>query len=92
MVPAIVILFWENISVVLPSILQKFCVLHYVQALCPVPAPIDPGAPLLIRLLMAPAEPPSAAVAVLGLLGLTALVLWVAAGAVRRLEINYGTD
>ncbi len=91
-VPAIVILFWENISVVLPSILQKFSVLHYVQALCPVPAPIDPGAPLLIRLLMAPAEPPSAAVAVLGLLGLTALVLWVAAGAVRRLEINYGTD
>jgi hypothetical protein len=39
---------------------------------------MDAGAPLLIRLLMAPAEPPSAAVAVLGLLGVTALVLWAA--------------
>ena len=91
-VPAIVILFWENVSVVLPATLQKFSVLHYVQSLCPVPVPVDPGAPLLIRLLMSPAEPPSAAVAVLGLLGLTALVLWVAAGAVRRLEIDYGTE
>ena len=91
-VPAIVILFWENISVVLPAALQKLSVLHYVQSLCPMPAPTDPGAPLLIRLLMAPAEPPSAAAAVLGLLGLTALVLWIAAGAVRRLEIDYGTD
>ena len=91
-VPAIVILFWEGISGMLPSVLQKLSVLHYVQSLCPMPAPTDPGAPLLIRLLMAPAEPPSAAAAVLGLLGLTALVLWVAAGAVRRLEIDYGTD
>ena len=88
----IVILYWESISGILPAVLQKLTVLHYVQSLCPVPAPADSDAPLLIQLLMAPAEPPFAPVAVLGLLGLTALVLWIAAGAVRRLEIDYGTD
>ena len=91
-IPAIVILFWEGINGILPAVLQKFSVLYYVQSLCPVPAPTDPGAPLLIQLLMAPAEPPSAAVAVFGVLGVTVLVLWAASRAVRRLEINYGVE
>ncbi len=91
-IPAVVILSWESINGILPSILQKLSVLYYVQSLCPVPPPMDRNAPLLIRLLSAPAEPPSTAVAVLGLLGLTALVLWAASNAVRKLEINYGVD
>ena len=48
--------------------------------------------PALLKLLLSPAEPPSRIVAVLGLLVLTALVLWAAAHAVRRIEINYGTE
>jgi len=91
-IPAVVILFWEGINPLLPATLQKLSVLYYAQALAPVPAPIDPGAPLVIQLLMSPAEPPSVAGAVFGLLALTAVVLWAAAYAVRRLEINYATD
>ena len=91
-VPAITILLWESVNGILPAMLQKVSVLYYVQSLCPVPAPMDPKAPLLIRLLMAPADPPTAMAAVLGLLGVTALVLWAASTAVRRLEINYGVD
>lgn len=91
-IPAVVILGWENINGILPAIFQKMSVLYYAQSLCPVPAPMDQGAPLLIRLLSAPAEPPSAAVAVLGLLALTGVVLWAASRAVRRLEIDYGVD
>jgi hypothetical protein len=91
-IPAAVILLWESINGLLPAALQKMSVLYYVQSLCPVPAPMDAGAPLLIRLLMAPAEPPSATAALLGLLGVTALVLWAASRAVRRLEIHYGTE
>ncbi len=91
-IPAIVILLWESINGLLPAMLQKLSILYYVQSLCPVPAPTPSDAPLLVRLLMAPAEPPSATLAVLGLLGVTALVLWAASRAVRRLEINYGTD
>ncbi len=91
-VPAIAILLWESINGILPAALQKLSVLYYVQSLCPVPAPTDRDAPLLIRLLLAPAEPPSATLAVFGLCGVTALVLWAASRAVRRLEINYGID
>ena len=91
-IPAVVILLWEGVNSILPAALQKISVLYYVQSLCPIPSPMDPNAPVLIRLLMNPAEPPSAAVAVLGLLGVTTLVLWAASRAVRRLEINYGVD
>ena len=91
-VPAIVILLWEGVNGILPEALQKLSVLYYAQSLAPVPPPTDPGAPLLIRLLMSPAEPPSVLVAILGLFTVTALVLWIAARTVRRLEINYGTD
>jgi len=38
------------------------------------------------------AAPSSTFAAVLGLLGVTALVLFAAGHAVRRLEINYGTE
>jgi len=91
-VPAVVLLFWEGINGFLPGMLQKLSVLHYVQALMPVPAPMDDGAPLFIQLLMTPPAPPSALRAIVGLLLLTAVVLWAAAHAVRRLEINYSTD
>ena len=91
-VPAAVLLLWENISGFLPSMLQKFSVLYYVQALCPVPVPLEGDAPALVRLLFSPAEPPTAAVAVIGLLALTALVLWCASRVVRRIEINYSTE
>ncbi|MBI1895139.1 MAG: hypothetical protein HYZ57_08120 [Acidobacteria bacterium] len=91
-IPAAVLVLWENINGFLPAMLQKLSVLYYVQSLCPVPAPVDPDAPALVRLLLAPAEPASAASAVFGLLGVAALVLWSASRAVRKLEINYGTD
>ena len=66
--------------------------LYYVGALTPVPPPIDPGAPRIVQLLLSPAAPPSAFNAILGLLALTAVVLWIASRSVRSLEINYSTD
>ena len=91
-VPAVVILLWENINGVLPTILQKLSVLYYVESLAPVPAPMDANAPMLIRLLASPAAPPPPLVAIGGLIALTGLVLWVSARTARKLEINYGTD
>jgi hypothetical protein len=90
--PAVVILTWESVNGILPAVLQKLSVLYYVQSLCPVPPPMESNAPLLIKLLAAPAEPASAAVAIFGLLAVAALVLWAASRAVLRLEINYGVD
>ena len=91
-VPAAVLLAWEASSGVLPQMLQKVSILYYLQSLCPVPAPIDNDVPALIRLLAVPAAPASRPAAILGLLLLSALVLWIASRAVRRMEISYGTE
>jgi hypothetical protein len=91
-IPAAVLLAWEGAQGVLPQVLQKISVLYYLQSLCPVPAPMDTDAPTLIRLLAAPAAPASRPGAILGLLLLTAVVLWIAGRAVRRLEISYGAE
>jgi len=91
-VPAALLLGWEGSGGVLPHVLQKISVLYYLQSLCPVPPPMDDDAPMLIRLLAAPAAPASRPAAVLGLLLLSALVLWFAGRAVRRMEISYGAE
>ena len=51
---------------------------------------MDDDIPTLIRLLAAPAAPASRPGAVLGLLLLTAFVLWMGGIAVRRMQISYG--
>jgi len=91
-IPAAVLLAWEGANGIFPHALQKMSVLYYVQSLCPVPAPMDNDAPMLIRLLAAPAAPASRPAAILGLMLLTAFVLWIASLAVRRMQINYGTE
>ena len=91
-IPAAVLLAWEGANGIFPHVLQKMSILYYLQSLCPVPAPIDDDAPALIRFLAAPAAPASRPAAILGLLVLTAFVLWIASLAVRRMQINYGTE
>jgi len=89
-IPAAVLLAWEGASGILPHALQKMSILYYLQSLCPVPAPIENDVPMLIRLLAAPAAPASRPGAILGLLLLTAFVLWMAGLAARRMQIAYG--
>jgi hypothetical protein len=91
-VPAVVILLWESINGFLPEMMQKLSVLHYLQSLCPVPMPMPGDISPVLKLLLAPAAPSSVWVSVTGLLAMTGLVLFAAARAARRLEINYGTE
>jgi len=91
-VPAAVLLLWEGANGILPHALQRMSILYYLQSLCPVPAPMDTNAPAVIRLLAVPAAPASRPGAVLGLLILTAFVLWIASLAVRRMQIAYGGE
>jgi hypothetical protein len=91
-VPAAILLAWEGGHGVLPQAAQKISILYYLQSLCPVPAPIEADAPTLIKLLAAPVAPASRPEAVIGVLLLTVFVLWVAARAVRRLQISYGAE
>jgi hypothetical protein len=91
-IPAVVLLIWEGINGILPHALQKMSILYYLQSLCPVPVPMDNDVPTLIRLLAAPAAPASRPGAILGLLLLTAFVLWISGLAVRRMQITYGAE
>lgn len=91
-IPAAVLLAWEGINGFLPVILQKLSVLYYLQCLCPVPAPTDEGMPALLKLLLSPATPVSRLGAIFGLLAVTALVLWIAGVAIRRMEVSYSTE
>ena len=91
-IPTAALLAWEGAAGILPHMLQKVSILHYLQSLYPVPAPMDADTPVLIRLLASPAAPASRPGAILGLLVLTAFVLWIAARAVRRMQISYGTE
>jgi hypothetical protein len=91
-IPAAILLSWESINGFLPALLQKLSVLYYLQSLCPIPPPADETMPALLRLLLVPAAPTSRTGAIIGLLVLTAVVLWIASIAIRRMQISYGSD
>jgi hypothetical protein len=84
-VPAVVILGWEGINALLPAVLKKVSVIHYLDSLCPVSIPPDSGIAIL-------ADPASPWVAIPGILGLAAVLLYLAMYKVRRLEILYGVE
>lgn len=84
LLPAAALLGWEWLNFLLPPLLKRLSVIHYLQSLCPVP--VDQG-PLAL-----PAEATSAPVAILGLLALAAFLLWLGMRRVRRLELLYGED
>lgn len=88
-IPAALLLGWEAVNGFLPAMLQKLSVLYYLQSVCPVPAPTPEEMPAVMKLLLAPAAPASRAGSVLGLLAVTALVLWIARSAIRRLQVSY---
>ena len=85
---AMLLLGWEAINPVMPSLLQKFSVASYIRHLMPVSVPAEG----IFALLTVETEPVSAWVAVLGLLALIALVLVITCYRMRRLEIRYTTD
>jgi ABC-type transport system involved in multi-copper enzyme maturation permease subunit len=81
MLPAAAILGWEWLNFLLPPVLKKISVIHYLQSLCPIPLT---GGPFAL-----PAEPTPAPLAVAGLLLLVAVLLTLAIRRARRLEVLY---
>ena len=85
---ALLLLGWEAINPVMPSLLQKFSVASYLRHLMPVSVPAEG----IFALLTVETEPISAWVAVLGLLVLIAMVLAYSCYRIRTLEIRYTTE
>src|SRR6266536_2247537 len=83
-IPALVLYGWEWINFLLPPLLKKISVIHYLQSLTPVPMSEGPFAVM--------AEPTPAWISIPGLLIVTAVVLFLAGTRIRRMEVTYGSD
>lgn len=79
--PALAIYGWEWVNFLLPPVLKKLSIIHYLQSLLPVPVPEGPFAIL--------ADPTPAWIGLPQFLIATVLVLWFAAWRIKRLEIRY---
>jgi ABC-type transport system involved in multi-copper enzyme maturation permease subunit len=84
MIPAAVLLGLESFNFLMPPLLQKISVIHYLQSLCPVPVDRGPFA--------LPATPTPPILAVPGVLLLAGLLLWLGARRARRLEVTYAGE
>ena len=83
-IPALVLYGWEWINFLLPPLLKKISVIHYLNSLAPVSMSEGPFAVV--------AEPTPAWIAIPSLLLVTILVLVVAGYRIRHMEIRYGSD
>ncbi|HEV2912899.1 MAG TPA: hypothetical protein VGX92_06250 [Pyrinomonadaceae bacterium] len=83
-IPALAVYGWEFINFLLPPVLKKLSVIHYLQSLLPLPLSEGPFAIV--------AEPSPAWVAIPTLLLMATLVLVFASLQIRRMEIRYGGE
>ena len=83
-IPALLLYGWELINFLLPPLLKKISIIHYLNSLMPVPLSQGPFAVI--------AEPTPAWIALPSMLGVTLIVLILAAYRIRHMEIRYGSD
>src|SRR5690349_21563354 len=83
-IPALLLYGWEWINFLLPPLLKKISVIHYLNSLMPVPLSEGPFAVV--------AEPTPAWIAIPSMLLVTLLVLVLASYRIRHMEIRYGSD
>jgi ABC-type transport system involved in cytochrome c biogenesis permease component len=82
--PALAVYGWEWLHFLLPPMLKKLAVIHYLAAL--VPVPVNDGPFALVG------EQPPAWLALGGLLALAAVLLALTMRRVRTMEVLYGED
>lgn len=85
---AMLVMGWEAINPVLPSLLQKISVASYLRHLMPITVPGEG----IFALLTVETEPVAGWVACLGLVTLIAIVLAYSCFRIRRLEIRYSSE
>jgi ABC-type transport system involved in multi-copper enzyme maturation permease subunit len=87
-IPALLLYGWEWLNFLLPPLLKKISVIHYLNSMMPVPlsSAITEG-PLAVV-----AEPTPAWISIPSMLLVTLVVLIIAAYRTRHMEIHYGND
>ena len=83
-IPAILLYGWEWLNFLLPPLLKKISVIHYLNSLAPVPVSEGPFAVV--------AEPTPAWIAVPSMMLVTVIVLAIAGRRIKRMEVRYGSD
>ncbi|HEX8196091.1 MAG TPA: hypothetical protein VF571_07885 [Pyrinomonadaceae bacterium] len=83
-IPGLMLYGWEWLNFLLPPLLKKISVIHYLTSLVPVPMSEGPFAVLV--------EPTPAWISVPSLLVFTVVVLFLASLHIRRMEISYAGD
>ena len=83
-IPAVLLYGWEWLNFLLPPLLKKISVIHYLNSLVPVQVSEGPFAVV--------ADPTPAWIAIPSMLLVTVLVLVLAAYRIRHMEIRYGND
>lgn len=84
-IPAVAIYGWEWINFLLPPLLKKISIIHYLHSLTPVPTPKGSFFEIV-------AEPTPAWLSIPGLIIVTLILLFVASLQIRRMEIKYIGD
>jgi hypothetical protein len=83
-ITALLLYGWEWLNFLLPPLLKKVSVIHYLNSLVPVPISEGPFAVV--------ADPTPAYIAIPSMLVVTIIVLVLAAYRIRHMEIQYGSD
>jgi hypothetical protein len=83
-IPAIVLYGWEWLNFLLPPLLKKISVIHYLNSLAPVPVSEGPFAVV--------AESTPAWIAIPSMMLVTIIVLAIAGRRIRSMEVRYGSD
>jgi ABC-type transport system involved in multi-copper enzyme maturation permease subunit len=83
-IPALLAYGWEWINFLLPPLLKKISIIHYLHSLSPIPVNEGPLATVV--------DPTPAWISIPSMIVFTAIVLTLASVRIRRMEINYGNE
>jgi ABC-type transport system involved in multi-copper enzyme maturation permease subunit len=83
-IPALLAYGWEWANFLMPPLLKKISIIHYLHSLLPIPVSEGPLATLV--------DPTPAYVSIPSMLLFTAIVLTLASIRIRRMEIRYGAE
>lgn len=83
-IPALLAYGWEWVNFLMPPLLKKISIIHYLHSLSPIPVNEGPLATVV--------DPTPAWISVPSMIAFTAIVLFLASVRIRKMEIRYGNE
>src|SRR5262245_16158154 len=83
-IPALLAYGWEWANFLMPPLLKKISIIHYLHSLSPIPVSEGPFATVV--------DPTPAWISVPSMIVFTAIVLFMASVSIRKMEIRYGNE